>query len=759
MLKNLVFTPSVMLAAAASVAPAKAQQAQFYDVGALNGFNSSYSTALSSDGSTVVGTSENGPLFQFQAFRWTADQGMVGLGYLNPDSVERWSRAATVSATGTAVAGHGTSADGTPNRVEAFRWTEQTGMVGLGYLSQLEGEKTSVANGISDDGSFVVGRSWNSDGIVTWDEAFRWSTEQGMIGLGYLNTHVSGYRFSFAVALASDGSTIVGTSSNSDGSNDWYEAFLWRETGGMVGLGYLGQTADGSRNSYANAISADGTTVAGSSLNSDGIRDWYEAFRWTEQDGMVGLGYLNEFAIGVGSSSALKVSANGSTIVGASSNSDGVAGWMEPFRWTASEGMVGLGRLSGATGDAGPTSMSADGSVIVGWSATSQIGDLADFRWSAESGMQSVADWIGPEVDLTGLFLGSKFGFTTGNTFVSADGKTVSGTLWHSGNMVTAYVARAGGLVTPDAAARSFGEIAALSSSLGSAADTSLGRGVETVRHLRCHDAEGSPSPYCAFGSIEAGGTVGSSDSEHLSGIGHIGISAQSEDGLRISASLGGSRQKSDLALGGSADVRRFEAGLQLAYVPSVGPQVALSALTSTISANVDRRYMNGAGTAVSSGDTDGWGVGARAFLGWTYATPLGHLTPYGSYSISQTHIDGWTENAGPFPAQFNDVTDRLQILRFGLEDEVQISQQISVWGDLAWTYRIGDDDRVSGQLVDLFEVDLPIRSGNASWLEATAGLRYAMAGATNVTASATLAAYPKGNSSVFGRLTYSKGF
>src|SRR5688572_9166305 len=62
---------------------------------------------------------------------------------------------------------------------EAFRWSPLGGMVGMGYLT---GATDSVAEGISPDGTVIVGKSgtWNSV------QAFRWTRASGMIGLGDL---------------------------------------------------------------------------------------------------------------------------------------------------------------------------------------------------------------------------------------------------------------------------------------------------------------------------------------------------------------------------------------------------------------------------------------------------------------------------------------------------------------------------------------------------------------------------------------------
>ncbi|MEX2138200.1 MAG: PEP-CTERM sorting domain-containing protein [Pirellulales bacterium] len=79
-------------------------------------------------------------------------------------------------------------------------------------------------------------------------------------------------------------------------------------------------------------MSADGTVVVG--FNQFSLNDT-EAFRWTELDGMVGLGDLPG---GRRISEAYDVSADGSVIVGMSENQDG----RRAFYWTPQTGMLNL---------------------------------------------------------------------------------------------------------------------------------------------------------------------------------------------------------------------------------------------------------------------------------------------------------------------------------------------------------------------------------------------------------------------------------
>ena len=765
---QLAFLSGAMCAALGSPSVATAQQAEFVDLGYLNlstnGSGSGSAAAMSADGSVVVGVTSNsdGTLNWSEAFRWTAESGMVALGHLGTHtSGAHNSWASSLSADGSVVAGSSSNSDGTLNWYEAFRWTDSDGMVGLGYLSEhTTGYRNSYATAISADGSAVVGSSTNSNAGVDWKEAFHWSEADGMVGLGYLQASDSGYRFSNAVAISIDGSTVAGNTSNSDGTTNWSEAYRWTKDGGMVGLGSLGYTAT-SRGSQAAGMSADGSAIVGYSTNVDASGSWAEAFRWTDADGMEGLGFLGVHSTGSRQSSAIAISADGSTAIGHSTNSDGSTNWYEAFRWTAVDGMVGLGSLGGRAHPAVASSLSSDGSIIVGFGFNSDANAYEDFRWSTDGGMQSVADWLGPDVDLTGLLLGHTGLIDTQIKLplISADGSTIVGRLTRADGRQTPYFARVGGLITPDAAAESFGEIASLAVGLGNAVDTSLAGFESTARHLQCRAPDGKPTPYCAFGSIEGAGTIGSADNEFLSGTGNIGIAAQDAGGLSFAARIGGSRQTNDLALGGSSEVDRFETGLQVAYLPQIGPQLALSAIASSLSVSVDRRYMNGAGTTVSSGDTDGWGLGARAMLGWSFAAPVGRLTPYGSYTVTDIQLDGWTETSGPFPARFDDVSSTLQITRLGLENEVQLTDRAALWLDGAWAHSFGNDDSLSGELVDLFAVGLPIRSGDGDWLEATAGIRYAVADTAVIAGSVTIAAYPESETAAFGRLTFTKGF
>ncbi|HEY3392363.1 MAG TPA: hypothetical protein VGK58_06635, partial [Lacipirellulaceae bacterium] len=149
-----------------------------------------------------------------------------------------------------------------------FRWSSETGMVGLGHVAPGE-HHSDAANAVSSDGSIVVGRAQSAQGL----EAFRWTELTGMVGLGDLP---GGTFNSTAWGISSDGQVIFGQSTSENG----FEAFRWTQATGMVGLGDL---PGGDFSSHANATNADGSIVVGESrttlLESD-------AFIWTAAHGM-----------------------------------------------------------------------------------------------------------------------------------------------------------------------------------------------------------------------------------------------------------------------------------------------------------------------------------------------------------------------------------------------------------------------------------------------------------------------------------------
>jgi probable HAF family extracellular repeat protein len=166
----------------------------------------------------------------------------------------------------------------------------------------------------------------------------------------------------------------------------------------------LGDFSGGTFESSALRVSADGSVIVGYGTTAAGK----QAFRWTQSDGMVSLGNLPDHSFK--QSEARGVSADGAVVVG-SGNPVG-SGWdsNQGFRWTQNGGMVKVGSLDGSARYEA-FGVSADGSVVVG------DGGSQAFRWTQSGGIAG---------------LGVLPGRTNSRAIaVSADGSVVTGSSYN----------------------------------------------------------------------------------------------------------------------------------------------------------------------------------------------------------------------------------------------------------------------------------------------------------------------------------------
>ncbi len=321
--------------------PALAQhEPRFFVFGSFPGGNNNVGAAgISPDGLAVVGSGTHFAFGDFEAFRWTENTGIIGLGTLVQWGI---SKAHRTSSGGQAVVGWAHSEFGP----EAFRWTEADGMIGLGDLPG--GEFNSTAFDISGDGRVVVGHGRSP----AW-EAQRWTPSNGMVGLGDLP---GGDDFSQAMAVSADGTVIVGHSDSTAGK----EAFVWTVDSGMVALGDM---PGGIVRATVRDVSSDGRVIVGMGSSDNGP----EAFRWSPSYGFEALGDLPGCRF---QSSANGTNFDGSVIVGDAMDDD----CGTPFIWTRRHGMRDLRAvieddLGLDTGDLdlrGATAVSDDGRWIIG---------------------------------------------------------------------------------------------------------------------------------------------------------------------------------------------------------------------------------------------------------------------------------------------------------------------------------------------------------------------------------------------------------
>ncbi len=306
-----------------------------YDIGTLPNCPTSQATALSSDGTTVIGLANQTP-FTGRAFRWTVSGGIGDLGTL-PGSIS--TRAYGVNADGSVVVG--TSAD------RSFRWTSATGMVDLGTSP---GGGASVAKGVNGDGTMVVGYDNTNQRSYIWTPATGIQlTSNFTAGIGVFQE--------YSEAISADGSMIVGRAVSSQ---------LGDQLGGIRATAL---TELGFRvlppHSFATAVTPTGTYVtgyrntggAGSSAATTNAIRWIPGQNASGLLGPPGLPY----------SHGRDISADGSIIVGDCFNQPN--GTIRAMMWTQGTGMVNLN-----------TYLPTIGVDLTGWILTDATGISDDGR-------------------------------------------------------------------------------------------------------------------------------------------------------------------------------------------------------------------------------------------------------------------------------------------------------------------------------------------------------------------------------------------
>ncbi|MGL4416179.1 MAG: hypothetical protein ACRCT0_01735, partial [Plesiomonas shigelloides] len=199
--------------------------------------------------------------------------------------------------------------------MQGVLWTDASKLT---YLTPLAAGTDYYANGISADGSIIVGTASdknNNEHAVYWDRVANTIHDLGSF------SHSSS-QYSNAIAANRDGSVIVGSSTNFAGVT---QGFRWTTKAGMVELQSLGGT------SQATGVSDTGRII-GYSTNA---KNEGRAVYW-DNNKIRDLGTLR--ADNSGSSSAQAISATGKVIVGAADDDIQRTG----FIWKEDAGMYSV---------------------------------------------------------------------------------------------------------------------------------------------------------------------------------------------------------------------------------------------------------------------------------------------------------------------------------------------------------------------------------------------------------------------------------
>ena len=267
----------------------------------LVGHQNAVATAISADGTLVVGFSIDGSAFN-QAVSWNGNAATL----LDTNAEFMFSEATAVSANGGTIVGWGFS---NINFIEeAFFYRNNTlTNIGVAFGSPFVASK---ATGVSADGAVIVGTRGDNFSTPTTLQGFI-HTSGGVTAVdaptGIAAFGTNGLTLTQLTGISGDGAVVIGFASSSLNSRPLgnEQAFKYVRAGSTYQA--LG-TLSGGNWSIARAVNGDGSVIVGQADNAAGD---FEAF--VHQNGtMTGLGLLP----GGSSSNATGVSSDGTVIVG-----------------------------------------------------------------------------------------------------------------------------------------------------------------------------------------------------------------------------------------------------------------------------------------------------------------------------------------------------------------------------------------------------------------------------------------------------------
>ncbi|GKX62769.1 hypothetical protein SOASR032_13380 [Pragia fontium] len=717
---------------------------------------------LSRDGSTVIGVRAD------KYFIWTSGGSMIDV--LESESGYDSANFYGVSANGSVVVGSVRNI--VSQNYEAFRWTAEKGRQSLGFLAPIGSKQGSSADAVSQNGQVVVGASFNADGRI---EAFRWTENSGMQGLVMPSTDQYEVYSSRALVTNYNGDTVLGYLDRSDNAS---EAFIWTESEGIQGLGFIDGGGDSNTYRYSSAVhlSDDGLVVGGESTNAN---NEIEAFRWTREQGIQGLGFID--GGGRRPTSAIEgMSSDGAVMIGTSTvpTDDIHELHGQAFRWTAETGMVGLGYLGigNIHPESGAWQISADGSTILGASTTAND-ELGLFIWRHETGMFNLLEAMAASgIDLSGWKWGKissisqKFPNLTG---ISANGEIIAGFGINPDNLMESWLIRIPKPqlkpelppakpekpdpgpegkpqppvippITPPASFLSARELHRSLSDMTSVPMSGLSVAQGALQDQRfisaeqCASDKVSDKRYCTF--ITGTGAFWRGDGTQGRGSAGMAVRLSPSLSLGMSAYLG--NQHYDLRLSGKNKMNSYGGALFLNYSEGKQGLRAFGAVTAShLDYDLRRHYRNGSyNISRSSGESSGRAIGGMVRLGWAFS-PQDRISaiPFAELSWAKATIKGYREHSGTFPIDFDSRKANETDMRLGSELRYDLTDAVNINGGIAWVHRLsGELDRVSGTVIGWSETSVSAAKLPTNWSEVSLGASYKLTADMNLSASTT---------------------
>ena len=385
--------------------------AWFQGLGDLEGGSvDSYASAITADGSTIIGTSSSS--LGNEVFRWTKTTGMKGLGWTSPGVLS--------------------SADGAVITDGEFRWT--AGDRQLVDLKNPIPPIDSYSNRgivLSADGSTIFVTFPGTFQPEAGGYGYRWTADQGW--QSFFNEG-SGAYFAFFWQVSEDGRTIIGDVNNSEWSAE--RGVRWTASGGLEFL----TPADPAEFTRALAVSADGTVTLGVELigpysNSPGAH--LDLVRWSNDGHRTHVTIPSDW-IGQshpGSVGLPFITRDNRTVIGTVTKDASYPVHFTVFRWTQDGA---LERFPGGD-DMVVSAMSDDGKVLLAEYQGTDAGSTGYWMWHEGVGWQRLNQVFQDNgLDSSGWSYLSPKG-------MSADGKTIYGNGRDPSGQYEPWAARLGG--------------------------------------------------------------------------------------------------------------------------------------------------------------------------------------------------------------------------------------------------------------------------------------------------------------------------
>ena len=193
------------------------------------------------------------------------------------------------------------------------------------------------------------------------------------------------------------------------------------------------------------------------------------------------------------------------------------------------------------------------------------------------------------------------------------------------------------------------------------------------------------------------------------------------EESTRAGLGIGKSKANQTLDYSGSSEIDGKYLLLELDHQVQDSPMLlSATLLHGNWDAGINRGYLNAGTEDQSRGSTSIKATAIRARVDWRELYSLGGVTftPKIEYTLTRSHVDGYTETTGGFPARFDPQSHTARESRIGLIIEKDLDAQTTVRGITEAVHRFDKNGaNFSGEVVGLFPFSIPGSENRQDWI------------------------------------------